>query len=68
MIGLYHLNGKEIFSCGDKKYEVKWENSRYKVTELAERFDGLFVSETGNVMYFDNFRDIQDHFGGLEKC
>lgn len=51
------------------KYEIKFERDKIKVTELRERFDGLFYT-IQNVLYFDNFREVREYLkemnGGVE--
>lgn len=52
-----------------KKYDIKFERDKIKVTESEERFEGLFYSEH-EVLYFDNFREVREYLkdmnGGVE--
>lgn len=58
----YYLNN-------GKKYEIKFERDKIKVTEYKEMFGDYFWSET-EVSYFDNFREVREYLtemnGGIE--
>lgn len=58
-------------------YKIVYGNMRkgeapYKVIEYTDRFDGLFISETGNVEMCDNFNEVREFLkemnGGIEVC
>ena len=42
----------------------------YKVEEYEQRFEGLFYSTTGDVIYLDNYIEVREHLtelnGGVE--
>lgn len=52
------------------KYEVKFMRDKIRVTEYKERFEDLFWSETGNVVFLDNFSEVREYLkemnGGVE--
>lgn len=49
----YHLKNGKV-------YEVKFENNKIKVTEYAERFKGLFMSES-EVTLFDSYKEVREY-------
>lgn len=58
----YYLNN-------GKKYEVKFERDKIKVTEYKEMLGDYFWSET-DISYFDNFMEVREYLtemnGGVE--
>ena len=52
-----------------KYYEVKFVNNRIRVTEYADRFKGMFLSES-NVEMFDSYKEVREYLkdmnGGVE--
>lgn len=62
-MGYYLKNGK--------KYIVKFERDKIKVTEYTGRFDDLFFSESC-VLMFDSYAEVREYLtemnGGEEIC
>lgn len=54
-----------------KKYTVKFERDKIKVTEYTGRFNDLFFSES-DVTMFDNYAEVREYLtemnGGEEIC
>lgn len=52
-----------------KHYKVEFKHNKIYVTEYAERFKGLFLSES-DVCVFDEYRDVKEYLkemnGGVE--
>lgn len=52
-----------------KTYKVEFKDNKIYVTEYAERFKGLFLSES-DVTIFDEYRDVKEYLkeknGGVE--
>lgn len=60
---MYHLNNGLY-------YDVKFEKNRIFVREFADRFEGMFISATGNDVSFDNYSEVREYLkemnGGAE--
>lgn len=56
--GMYHLSNGMFY---DVVYgDMRRGEAPYKVIEYKDVFDGLFISETGNVEMCDNFTEVRE--------
>lgn len=64
------MNKEHFYLNNGKMYEVTATKQGYKVEEYEQRFEGLFYSTTGDVIYLDNYIEVREHLtelnGGVE--